>query len=197
MKQQLEHVIADANLGTNSQHGYAAFFKSNRNIGKVVAMFEKFVHAWPIIVDEDRAPLTEAQTRTPQPRFTCFDETDAKNAAFLHECTDQPDKDQQFVLIRPGAEIMVVCPNFFTARRFPWPGRNCPELKNGKFKIGDEKLMKGLFAEMVYALVLLYDRGIREDWTHRWDMQYAVELSSRHSLGFAENYAYYAGGKYP
>ena len=50
MKPKLEQVIADAQQGLRSQHGYAAFFKSNLNIRKVVRTFEELVDAHPIIV---------------------------------------------------------------------------------------------------------------------------------------------------
>ena len=196
MKPQLERVIADASLGTHSEHGYAAFFKSNSNIRKVVAMFERLVDAAPIIVDEDRVPLTSTKTRTPQPQLMCFNEADAKNAALLQACNKSPQKDRQLVLIWPGTEMMIMCPTFFTVKQYPAAGALCPELKDGKFKSGDAALLKSAFAYVVYAFVNLYDRSMMGDWTEKWDMQYAVELNSRQSLRSGENYAFYAGGKF-
>ena len=160
MKSQLERVIADARLGTHSEHGYAAFFKSNRNIRKVIAMFERLVDATPIIVDEDRVPLTSAKTRTPQPQLKCFNEADVKNAAVLQACNKSPQKDRQLVLILPGTEMMIMCPTFFTVIQYPAAGALCPELKDGKVKSGDAALLKSAFAYVVYALVNMYDRSM-------------------------------------
>lgn len=195
MKPQLERIIADARLGTHSKHGYTAFFKSNRNIGKVIAVFQKLLDAFPIIVDEDRVPLTAERIRTPKPGLLCLNETDVKNAPFLRACNESPQNDKPLVLIWPGTEIMVMCPKFFTVKQYPITG-TCPELENGKFKSGDGKLLFSAFAYVVYALVNIYDRGIMGDWTDKWDMQYAVKLNSRQSLRSAENYAYYAGGMF-
>ena len=68
MRAELEKLVADAKLGTHSSHGFAAFFKSNRNINKVVRTLEPLVDAHPVLVSEERARELPSDNRTPQPR---------------------------------------------------------------------------------------------------------------------------------
>ena len=68
MRAELEKLVADAKLGTHSSHGFAAFFKSNRNINKVVRTLEPLIDAHPVLVSEERARDLPSDNRTPQPR---------------------------------------------------------------------------------------------------------------------------------
>ena len=196
MKPQLERVIADAQKGVRSQHGYAAFFKSNRNIGKVERIFQNLVDANPIIVKEERVEYTALRTRTPQPRFRCVNEGELAMASIIEKCTAHPLRTP--LIIWPGSEIMAVCPDFFKIKQYPTSPKGCPTLEGGKFRSFDGELIQVLFAFVVYSLVTMYNRELHttyHNWDDMWDMQYAVELNSRQSLLNAASYGYYAGGK--
>lgn len=194
MKIQLERVVADAKLGTRSQHGYTAFFKSNRNIRKVTTAFQSLVDPLPIIVSEERVAENWERSRTPQPAFLCINENDDRTAAIMEECKSGPLS--KIALIWPGTELLAVCPDFFTTMKYPTAEQACPTLQGGKFKPGDGKLMESSFAYVVYLLVTMYDRGLSatRDWQKLWDMNNALELNSRQSVLSGENYGFYAGG---
>lgn len=198
MKPYLELVIADAQQGTRSKHGYAAFFKSNVNMRKVVSAYLLLVDASPILVDEERAQNTSS--RTPQPRLMCINEGDPRTADIMRGC-NQGHPMQHPVIIWPGTEVMAICPSFFRIQQYPTTERGCPTLDaSGRFRPGDGKLLQGLFAFVVYHLVVMYNREMYttyHDGDSLWDMQYAVMLNSRQSMFNAASYGYYAGGKFP
>ncbi|KAI4192994.1 MAG: hypothetical protein LQ350_008510 [Teloschistes chrysophthalmus] len=145
-KPHLQAVIEDAQQGVESQHGFAAFFKSSTNIRRVTGIFQNIVNANPLIVDEDRARTIK--THTPQPRFVCIKEDDESVANITKLCnrslryginTADP------MLIFPGKEPIAVCPSFFRVAHFRPPP--CPTLtSDGKFEHQDMTLMRTSFA---------------------------------------------------
>ena len=195
MRPHLEQVIADAQLGTRSKHGYAAFFKSATNIRKVTAAYQRLLDAQPIIVDEDRVSTTLGRTRTPQPLLLCVNDGDAERAALMFQCNAQMSP----MIIWPGTEVMVLCPRFFEKKQYPFGVIVCPDLgSDGRYRTGDGRLMSGLFATMVYLLTIMYERGLYEEYQH-WgrphDMQWAVDQNTRQSVMIPESYGFYAGGE--
>ncbi|KAL8722744.1 MAG: hypothetical protein Q9181_007424, partial [Wetmoreana brouardii] len=142
MKPHLQGVIDDARRGTRSQHGYAAFFKSNINIRKVITKYQSLVDPDPVIVSEERAKIIG--TRTPQPRFQCINEGDPKTADVMETCNPN----RQYHLAGPviaffGTERIAVCPSFFWAPQYPSGEGICPTLgDDGKFKPGDASLLQ-------------------------------------------------------
>ena len=200
-KPNLEEIIADAQQGINSKHGFAAFFKSNLNIQKVVNAYRPLLEASPVIVNPERADVIK--TWTPQPRFTCIDESDPESADIMAQCNKviHPGYPHRWPLvIHPGTEQISVCPFFFQLEQCsPVGGHYCPRIgANGKFRPGDGSLLESGFAYVVYALVVLYNRNLYESHTEFnawWDMQYAVELSAKQSLLNAESFGFYAGGE--
>ena len=196
MKPQLKKLIADAQQGTRSQHGFAAFFKSDHNIGKVVRTFEPLVEAYPIIVDEERVSRTVGHSRTPQPVLMCINEGDNQTATTMKACMTGSLTTP--LIISPGKEVMAICPDFFNIRPYPKGAPACPKLEGGRFKHSDVLLMGGLYAYVVYALVTMYNRSLYESYygsAHLRGMQYAVDLGVRDSVLNAASYGFYAGGK--
>ncbi|KAL9603535.1 MAG: hypothetical protein Q9179_002152 [Wetmoreana sp. 5 TL-2023] len=196
MKPHLQGVIDDARRGTRSQHGYAAFFKSNFNMRKVIAKYQQLLDASPVIVSEERAKIIG--TRTPQPIFHCINEGDPKTADIMELCNQNSRYGiTDPIIVLSGTERIVICPSFFAVMQYPPAERICPTLgNNGKFKAGDGSLMQGGFQYVVYNLVLMYNWELYS--THinldtLSDMQSAVELNSRQSLLNPESYGYYAG----
>lgn len=99
MKSQFERVIVDVRFDTHSQHDYTAFFKSNRNIDKIIAIFQKLVDVFSIIVNEDRVLLIAKRIRTSQSNLLCLNEIDVKNAFFLRACNESSQNDKSLILI--------------------------------------------------------------------------------------------------
>ncbi|KAL8692431.1 MAG: hypothetical protein Q9224_003959, partial [Gallowayella concinna] len=199
MKPQLERVIKDSQQGTRSLHGYSAFFKSDRNIRKVAAAYQQMVDASPIIVSAERAKVIGK--RTPQPLFRCLKEGDPNTTKIMDGCKSGAQygfAGNNPILITPGTELIYVCPVFFELTQFPPPKRACPTLgSDGQFKPGEMSLLTFGFSYIVYALALMYDRGMYDLLDNRQelrDMQYAVELNSRVSMLNAASYGFYAGG---
>ncbi|KAL9585485.1 MAG: hypothetical protein Q9203_004228 [Teloschistes exilis] len=165
-KPHLQAVIEDAQQGVESQHGFAAFFKSSTNIRRVTGILQDIVNANPLIVDEDRARTIK--THTPQPRFVCIKEDDESVANITKLCsrslryginTADP------MLIFPGKERIAVCPSFFRVAHFRPPP--CPTLtSDGKFEHQAMTLMRTSFAYFVYALAMMYNRDM---WTAKLD----------------------------
>lgn len=62
-------VLADINLGTNSPHGFSAFFKSNNSKARVAKLFHDIALGTPIsfAADEDRSRCPAADHRLHQP----------------------------------------------------------------------------------------------------------------------------------
>ena len=196
MKPQLKKLIADAQQGTRSQHGFAAFFKTDRNIGKVVRRFQALVDAYPIIVDEERASMTVKHSRTPQPVLMCINEGDSQTATTMKACMTGSLTTP--LIISPGKEVMAICPDFFNIMPFPGGSLVCPKLEGGRFKNTEIVLMSGLYAYVVYSLVTMYNRDLYESyykWDYLQDMQYAVDLGVRDSVLNGASYGFYAGGK--
>ena len=191
MKTQLERLVADAQLGTHSSR-YAAFFKSNRNVQKVIAQLRNLIDGNPVIVAESRAE--SAGSRTLQPKLVCISKANPETAVWMAECEARLG-DPVFSLL--GTEVVAICPNFWNLPLF---SSECPLMEGGRVSMKDNLvLQKGMYAFMVNQLVRLYDRGIREserDYGIAFTMQEAMELDARHSLLSATNYGFYAGGEF-
>ncbi|KAI4246944.1 MAG: hypothetical protein L6R42_009743 [Xanthoria sp. 1 TBL-2021] len=200
IKPHLEAVVADAQLGTRSSHGYTAFFKTSANVRKVISKYQALVDVNPVLVSAERAKVIG--TRTPQPRFQCINENDPGTADTMDQCNRVlgPGLSPQHpVIVHTGTERISICPSFFTMKKYPPPQQKCPTLgADGKFRPGEGALLTNGFAYMVYALVMMYNRELYEthaDFNAMWDMQYAVELTARQSLLNPESYGFYAGGE--
>ena len=190
MKEEVEKLITDAQLGTRSQHGFTAFFKSNRNIAKVVAAYRNIADGNPVIVSGGRA--AGRGNWTPQPVFMCINKGDAMTAPILAQCRQ---RNLEPVFIKPGIEGIMVCPQFFDD--LGHDSQPCPDLgPDGKFKAGDLGLIHGKYAYVVHMLIRMYDRAAAENVREAESMQDAVELTSRESLRSAVNFGYYAGGEW-
>lgn len=99
------------------------------------------------------------------------------------------------VLLSPGTEMLIICPDFWEVAHYPPPGQACPKTVNGKFRAGDVTLVGTGYAYMVLNLVLMYTHEtFGRDYTSG-DMSAAVELNARQSVLTPINYAFYAGGK--
>ncbi|KAL8803582.1 MAG: hypothetical protein Q9182_003087 [Xanthomendoza sp. 2 TL-2023] len=195
----IEAVIADAQKGLRSTHGYTTFFKTAINVRKVVAKYRPLLDASPIILSEARSKILGNMTA--QPKFRCINEDNPKHAAVMALCNRPLGYDispRQPLLAHPGSEYLDVCPSFFQMDQYPLPGRNCPILwSDGRFRKGDVMLLSSGFAFMVYALVMMYNRELHETYSNYqmiYDMRYAEELNGRHSVLNAESYGLYAGG---
>lgn len=191
MKAELERLIEDARLGTRSKHGFAEFFKSDHNIRQVIARYQNIVEGGPVIVSEARAAVHG--DRTPQPVLICVNEGDSRTASALAQCKARP---TEIVLIEPGVEWVMLCPQFFDDAPVRDAAQPCPKVQpDGKFKQGDRALISGRYADVVHMLVRFYDRAATHNIQGAQSMQEAVELSARNSLRSAVAYGYYAGGK--
>ncbi|CAF9914086.1 MAG: hypothetical protein HETSPECPRED_001748 [Heterodermia speciosa] len=190
MKTQLERLIADAQLGTHSSR-YTAFFKSNRNVQKVIAQLRNLIDGNPVIVTEPRVDATGS--RTPQPKLICISEAYPEAAVWMAECATRS-ADPVFLWL--GTEAVAICPNFWNLPL----SYECPLMEGGRVSREDEyALLRGMYALMVHQLVRLYNRGIREserDHGIAYTMQEAMDLDARHSLLSATNYGFYAGGEF-
>ncbi|KAL8785272.1 MAG: hypothetical protein Q9213_003476 [Squamulea squamosa] len=195
METHLKELIADAQLGMASPHGYAAFFKSNRNIRKVTAMYQTILDGDPLIVNKGRGD--HLGSRTASPRFFCVNEGNDKLKTLVDACKGRPEAP---ILVSPGIEILIVCPKFWSIPQFLDPALaafHCPQMINGKFKDGDMSLLLSTtYAYLVQQLARAYDRGMDPQDMQKptASMQAAVELDARESLQSAVNFGYYAGG---
>ncbi|KAL8836537.1 MAG: hypothetical protein Q9170_002892 [Blastenia crenularia] len=198
-KPSLEQLIADAQQGTRSQHGFAAFFKSNRNIRKVVSTLRPLVDAYPVILDEKVARMLG--THTQQPGFHCIDEEapDPAQKRILDEYCNRSRSLKRPLAIWPGSEVIAICPEFFRLPFYDGVGTGCPTLgADGKFN-PHANLISTAYSAAVYALVAVYHRDISDsyqEWGNTFlDMQSSIDdLTVRQSVLKPTNYGFYAAG---
>ncbi|KAL8682177.1 MAG: hypothetical protein Q9224_006799, partial [Gallowayella concinna] len=84
LKPHVEAVIADAQKGTGSAHGYSAFFKTATSVRKVVAKYQPLLDASPIILGDARSK--ELGIKIAPPRFLCVNESNPEHADVMALC---------------------------------------------------------------------------------------------------------------
>ncbi|KAL8800865.1 MAG: hypothetical protein Q9200_007120, partial [Gallowayella weberi] len=195
---RVEAVIADAQKGARSRHGYTAFFKTAANRRKVIAKYQPLLDAYPIILGEARSKALGKMTA--QPRFRCINEDNPKHADVMALCNSplgNAISPRQPLLAHPGSEYIDVCPSFFQMDQYPLPGKHCPILlQDGRYRKGDVELLGSGFGFMVYVLVMTYNRELYETYANFRvidDLRHIVDLNGMQSVLNAESYGFYAG----
>lgn len=176
---RIQALLADVKLGTRSTHGFAAFFKTNDNIPTVQKVFQTMLDAPKVGLDQTK------------PIFACTDPNNDLTKSVDANCL----KWQNVPLVSwPQYGVIFICPYFWT--RFPLPFHSdCPTVLNNVLVPDSAILSVNQYAAMIQQLVHLYVPGVRSTADEVSQVQEAVNLDAKASLGNANNYALYAAGK--
>ena len=195
VRKQILRLLLDANRGTRSQHGFRAFFKSNKAIKIVRRVFEGIADGKPIPLTAERAQLIGSNTATP--RLICVREAggDPSLSYLMEGCRRQ---EGAAIYVMDGREVIHICPLFW---HLPagHTKEKCPTVVDNKLTPDDPTLVATMYGALVHELVHLYNPATRstavEGAEEVYDVQKAVDLDAKASLKNANNYALYAAGK--
>lgn len=183
----LQAVIADAELGTSSRHGYASFFKTNDSIAEVLKVYQDIAAG-----RDSSAGINPGRTElsSTQPMFMCINDV-PETEPIYQVCTTE---DQSgFPISRIGqSDMIAICPRFWDIREMPVPRLDCPRVGGSKLYRNNMDLSINQQAMIVYVLVALFRNNTV--WPPVMKIQDAVDLNASASLANANSHAlYYAG----
>ena len=182
----IENAINDANLGTASPHGFAAFFKTNTSQNAVRDVFQKIAQGSDIAI-YPKDPNSQPEMR--QPTFVCVGRghSDVRNVYDQVCARDIP------AAVIVNSNVIYVCPSFWDEHIFPTIDA-CPPLFDNKLPLTYPNMAETQYGIVVHELAHLYGTETQGHGREEYDVQGAVELDAAASLGNPHNYALYACG---
>ena len=192
----LEQLLNDVKLGTRSPHGFRALFKTSLNKKIVSSVFQKILNQDPINLITERAQYLG--TSTAYPTFVCLEPGNPHTSQALAWC--QEDEDTKLTTA-PGWEAIFICPHFWNLPASAHLNQ-CPTVgaDNKMVENPDEPgLAETMYGAIVHELVHMYyhkTASLVERVTETYDLQACVDLSAKDSVLNANNYAYYASGRF-
>lgn len=181
----LQGVIADAALGTNSQHGFSALFKKNDSIDFVQGIFKAMAAGKPVPIH------TEGRTTNPLlnlgwPTIVCVDPEEQPNIA--RGCATE--------LVPAGndGQYVMLCPLFWEIEKeaASW---DCPRVRRNTLTPNDDTLAVNQQAALVHELAHMYGVTLPNKDDESYRIGDAVDLDEENSLQNAANFAYFYAGK--
>lgn len=184
IRNNLQAVIKDAQLGTSSKRGFAAFFKTQDSVAQVAHVFSQ------IEASTDLTVVSASGKKAP-PTFICAN--DVPETKDLHsQCTtDHPDTP---LVQQPSSANITICPSFWQEKKAVEGQADCPRLKDSKLSPNSALLASNQEALIVRELAQLY-LGMTEAANEVHNIQDAVNLNEQASLANADSYALYYAGK--
>lgn len=190
IKKNLQAVRNDAALGTKSQHGFSALFKSDANIDHVSATYRRMALGFPV----NLPPPRPGSRRNPalsiaSPTILCIKPEAQPNVA--RGCRYNP----EFASILEDQYVQL-CPSFWEFDDEP-ESSHCPRLWRNTLFPNNDALSKNKEAILVHELAHLYGiHRLPKVESETYALVDAVKLSEADSLLNAANFAFYYAGKH-
>lgn len=187
----LQAVIADARLGTASNRGYGAFFKTNHNIQEVVRVYEAMAAGTNVLIRSIPGRQLPGLVAA-RPTFVCVNDIPETGNIYRQCIKDHPDTP---LVVWEDSELIALCPLFWDQKKVPVPRTDCPRLRGNTLSPNNMQLIRNQEAMIVYELTYLY--GTVTKWPNVvMNIQDAVNLDATASLANPNNYALYYAGQY-
>lgn len=187
----LEDVIADAQLGTGSNKGYSAFFKTNENVHEVLRVYKQMAVQEDILVPS----ILNASTLEPKPArptFVCVNDNPDDGSTY-RQCVNEG---SQFPIVAmPETETIALCPLFWHETRVPLARTDCPRLGGNTVSPNIRELYQNQEAMIVFKLAELYGK-VDKTSNVATKIQDAVDLDAKDSIESPYNFALYYAGQY-
>ena len=184
----LQAVIADANLGTASKHGYGAFFETNDNIEEVVRVYQHMVAGSDLLIKS--FPGRNSPGLVPaRPTFVCIEDT--LETTSIDQICSQQGKDVPSV-IWTYSNTISICPQFWEQKVGPVARTDCPKLRGQTLSPNNDQLLLNQQAMIVHGLAHVYGGQSMTDEIA--NIQDAVSLDSIAATTYANSFAYYYSG---
>ena len=191
---KLQEVIADASLGTNSQHGYATFFQTNDNIQHVQGIFRNIANGPPIGLPKSPGRATNPLLNFGWPTIVCIEDGNPSVAGIMDGCK---------IGINAGIQdnFVALCPVFWDLQPSAASGLggDCPRVRRNTLTPNDDTLAVNQEGVLVHELAHIY--GVKSDlkWQdgdfETYNIGDVADLGEADALVNAANYAYYYSGK--
>lgn len=188
----LRDVIADAELGTASNKGYSAFFKSNENVHEVMRVYKAMAAEEDVIVPSLWNASTPG-TKPARPTFVCVDDT-PDDGGMYRQCVNEDSHVPMVAMSETGT--IALCPLFWDEDRVPLPRTDCPRLSGNTVSPNIRALSQNQEAMIVYKLAELYGK-VNKAPDVAMKIQDAVDLDAEDSIANPYNFALYYAGQYP
>lgn len=203
IRNTLQDVIADAFLGTASSHGFATFFRSNDNIAYVQRLYR-------LISQGPSAPLPEADSGTPMPRFTsgqptiiCVQpngESDDHHGDIEWLITQCASEETHFFFAglvkgEQGDRYIMLCPRFWDSSELGTVAlhRECPKVRRNTLTPWGIELALNWHHILVEEMVHLYGAVGHEEYA----INDVANVPDADVLNAGSNWAYYYSGEVP
>ena len=187
----LQAVIADAELGNSSHHGFASFFYENKNIPYVQGVFKNIAAGDPLpLAGEGRAinPLL----RLGLPTIVCLQPGYQETAGLHTGCIENPN-----VPAATSGNFVVLCPSFWDLENEPQPYQ-CPRVRRNTLTPNDDSLVKNRESILIHELLHVYGLNPNSRWQdgdyEEYFVRDATDLDEEDGMKNAANYAYYYAG---
>ena len=192
---RMRYVLADAELGLSSFHGYNNFFKEESSKVAVAEVYRDIREGSLIELISRRGKKIE------RPKIVCLgeeeDESHVTGIGNLYEffCTGTYAEHAPAAQFRK-TELVVLCPSFFKLDTWPaiaW----CPRTVNGVSQPDGNGLLQSQYAILIRALAGLYISASRQSLAPTLpdtpaNLTVVSKLPGSVALGVRDSYAYYA-----
>ena len=193
--QSIQGLLQDISRGIASQHGYAAFFKTNDNLEFVRQIYQEIVDGPDTLTSAGPG----SQIRTTPPTIICANPNEPDTVLLQESCNGPVGHGGVLAGVPMNSGIVFVCPHFFHLPRVPRRAA-CPRvnLANNEFEAGDDgsELGRNQLAILVHEIAHIYlqEKGLGGQ-KEVYGISGAVALNATASYKNAMNYAFYVAGK--
>ena len=195
MLNRIKDIMADADLGDSSLHGYRTFFKDESHKAAVANIYTKIRKGAYLTLKNRHG------TKIEKPKIICLgedeDESHVTGIGNLFEffCTGNFGPHAPVAQFR-RTELVVLCPDFF--KLSPWSSMvACPKTFGGFEQTNGDNLLQSQYALLMRALAGLYipanrQTGMAVRQGLPASLKHVADMTSAEALGSRDSYAYYA-----
>ena len=187
----VQAVIADARLGTASQRGYGAFFKTDENVDEVIRVFQNIAAGTDVMIEAVPGRGLPGLLAA-RPTLVCIHDVPETASIYrdcIHTYPDAP------LVYWEDSDLIALCPKFWDEKQKPTSRIDCPQLRGSGLSPNNMDLSVNQEAMIVHELVHMY-QNVTQYPEEKMNIQDAVNLNAAASLANANNYALYYAGQY-
>ena len=188
----LQAVIADAELGIASTHGFAAFFYRNKNIPYVQSIFKKIAAGSPLRLPPNEGHATNPLREIVLPFIVCIKPGVPETLGASAYC------DERGGYAGNHENYIFLCPSFWEAEPEA-ESFQCPRVRKNTLTPNDDELTLNLQAMLIHELAHVYGVTPHSRWQgggfEKYNIADVVNLDEDSALRNAANYAYYYAGE--